>query len=49
MIIPNILWRTLAHEKNFVDIRSMGSEVIAISSEGKNCLSEDGFTWFKRG
>lgn len=41
-------WRKLAHEKNIVDIRSMGYEVIAISSDGKNYISRDGFTWFKR-
>jgi hypothetical protein len=41
-------WRKLAHEKDFVDIRSMGSEVLAITSAGKTYLSRDGFTWFKR-
>ena len=42
-------WRKLAHEKDFVDLRSMGSEVLAITSAGKTYLSRDGFTWFRRG
>ena len=42
-------WFLRSHEKDFVDMQSMGDNLVAFDSKGRTHMSSDGFYWYVRG